>query len=461
MTNPLRHLAAGAPAPTYLLRGALDADTDAVRLDPRLRVVDSPRHATVLLVAGRLPDPLLTPAALTHDALPHPRASVWWGDGDPPAPWLRDAVRVPADGDPAAAVCDAHAQAVLGRRPSERAVGSVVGRAEWDDVGPYGHGGSGMTGGTPYGRPLPDRDDDPRDGLTLDVLRVTVGPFFSALPPGLSIDVHLYGDVVGACELHDDPFATSGLSFVPPHAEPFERARTERVAVTDLEQARISHHLRGLARTLRLHGLHALSDRALRVAVTPTSSRAVEGLLRFIAASGASRAGAGTGVLTEEVASQGLGATGRASGVAEDARDHDPAYARLGFEPVTQRRGDVRARTQQRIDEVRQSLRLCRAAGDAVREPGPPVVDPRLPIGAVREPVAEIRQSLRLCQAAGDAVREPGPPVEDPRLPVHALREAVAEMLAGLEWGDAIVALDSFDFAVGTPHAARATAGVP
>jgi len=423
VTNPLRHLAAGAPAPTYLLRGALDADADAVRLDPRLRVVDSPRHATVLLVAGRLPDPLLTPAALTHDALPHPRASVWWGDGDPPARWLREAVRVPADGDPAAAVCDAHAQAVLGRRPSEPAVGTVVDRAAWDGVGPYGHGGSGMTGGTPYGRSLPDRDDDPRDGLTLDVLRVTVGPFFSALPPGLSIDVRLYGDLVGACELHEDPFATSGLSFVAPHAEPFERARTERVAVANLEQARISHHLRALARTLRLHGLHALSDRALRVAVAPTSSRSVERLLRLVAASGAPRAGAGTAVLTAEAAGLGLGVVARASGVADDAREHDPAYAPLGFEPVTQRRGDVRARTQQRV--------------------------------------AEIRQSLRLCQAAGDAVREPGPPVEDPRLPVDALREPVAETLAGLEWGDAVLALDSFDFAVGTPRAARAPAGVP
>ena len=55
--------------------------------------------------------------------------------------------------------------------------------APWRGVGPFGQGGTGMTGGVPYGRPLAGRADD-RDGLKLDQLLVRVGPFLPPFPPG-------------------------------------------------------------------------------------------------------------------------------------------------------------------------------------------------------------------------------------------------------------------------------------
>jgi ech hydrogenase subunit E len=73
----------------------------------------------------------------------------------------------------------------------------------------------------------------------------------------------------------------------------------------------------------------------------------------------------GLGVLSAEEA-YALGAVGptlRASGVAADMRQLGyAAFARLAFEPVTERSGDCYARCLVRIREVQQSLRLIREA---------------------------------------------------------------------------------------------------
>ena len=313
-------------------------------------------------------------------------------------------------------IAGVHAELMCGDRKSEPAIVGETNRSPWEGVGPYGHGGSGMTGGEPYGRPLTERGSDPRDGLALDVLPVTVGPFFPGLPAGLTIDVSLHGDMVGAVEVHQDPFPGSVTSPVPPHGLLFEKARAEPVAVAALERGRVSHHLRAVSRTLRLHGLHALAERVLGVAVAPR--RSDQDILRLLGAverTGVARVGAGVGVLpAERAAGRGLGLAARASGVAEDAREADPAYVELGFRPVTHAGGDACARLCQRI--------------------------------------AEIRQALRLVEQAGERVREPGPPVEDPRLPAAAAGETLEEILLGAEWGDAVTTIDSFDIVMGLPH---------
>ena len=411
----MRRVAAGAAAPTFFVGGATTADFDPLQLDRRVCAVASPRHATVLLVAGTLPEALVRPAGLVHDALPHPRATVWWGDGDPGVDWLRDCPSVSAAGDAAAAIAAVHVELMYGNRRSEPAIVGKTNRSPWEGVGPYGHGGSGMTGGEPYGRPLTERDDDPRDGLALDVLPVTVGPFFPGLPAGLTMDVSLHGDIVGAVKVREDLFLDSGTRPVPPLALAFEKARTEPVAVAALERARVSHHLRAVSRTLRLHGLHAMAARVLAVAVAAwPSDREVVRLLRTVEHSGVGRVSAGVGVLpTERAAGRALGLAARASGAAEDARQADPAYLQLGFRPVTHTGGDARARLCQRI--------------------------------------AEIRQSLRLVEQAGERVREPGPPVEDPRLPAATAGETLERLLLGAEWGDAVTTIDSFDVVMGLP----------
>lgn len=412
----VRRVAAGAAAPTFVIGGATTADLDPLYLDRRVRAVASPRHATVLLVAGTLPEPLVRPAGLVHDALPHPRATVWWGNGDDAGvDWLGECLSVSAEEDPAGVLARVHAELMCGNRRSEPAIVGKTKRSPWEGVGPYGHGGSGMTGGEPYGRPLTERDDDPRDGLALDVLPVTVGPFFRGLPAGLTIDVSLHGDILGTVEVREDPFLGSGTPPVPPLGLLFEEARAEPVAVAALERGRVSHHLRAVSRTLRLHGLHALAARVLAVALAPRrSDQEVLRLLRTVERSGVARLGAGVGVLpAERAVGRALGVAARASGVAEDAREADPAYVELGFRPVTHAGGDARARLCQRI--------------------------------------AEIRQSLRLVEQAGERVREPGPQVEDPRLPAATVGETLEEVLLGAEWGDAVTTIDSFDVVMGLP----------
>ncbi len=385
---------------------------EALRLDRRLRIVDSPRHATVLLVAGALPATLHRPVALVHDALAHPRATVWWGDGEPDLDWLRDCPRAGGDGDVAATVGAVHGDLMLGRRASDLPVLTATTRTPWEGVGPYGHGGSGMTGGTPHGRPLAERADDLRDGLALDVLPLTVGPFFPAFPAGLALRVSLQGDVITEVEMLADPFLADSAD-PPRRTHTFDRARTDAVGLAELERARVSHHLRALSRSLRTQGLGALATRVLGAAVAerpPTD--AVRRLLVTVERTGLGRAGAGVGILTEaSVVGRGLGLLARASGAAQDARDDDPAYAGLAFQPITQVAGDARARLLQRI--------------------------------------AEIRQSLSLAERAGDRVRQPGPALEDPRVGATAVSELLGDLLVGAEWGDAVTTIVSLDLAMG------------
>ena len=422
MTQLLRRLAAGAAAPTFVVSGAAEGDVESLFLDSRLNVVASPRHATVLLVAGHLPDPLVRAAGLVHDALPHPRATVWWGDGDPDLEWLRDCPNVSLVQDPSAVITSVHADLMHGRRGSEPSFVTQTGRSSWRGVGPYGHGGSGMTGGEPYGRPLAERGDDLRDGLTLDVLPLTVGPFFPGFPSGFEVKVSLHGDVVGEAQVLADPFLDSGTAPGAPHAAAFDHALDGPVPVATLEEARAAHHLRAISRTLRLQGLHALADRVLSAAFSPRPNfRELRRLLAVVERTGLPRVGAGVGVLSRDAATgSGLGLAARGSGVAEDAREADPAYAGLGFRPLTQSGGDARARLRQRI--------------------------------------AETLQSLRLADEAGERVREPGALLEDPRLPAARVQDVLEQLLVGAEWGDVVTTIDSFDIVMGLPLARSTSA---
>ena len=420
VSSAVRRLAARAPAPTFIAHGAVAADVEALHLDSRIRIVDSPRHATVLLVAGRLPEALHRPAGLVHDALAHPRATVWWGDGEPDLPWLRHCPRVAGAGDVGAQVCAVHADLMLARRQTEPPVLATTTRVAWKGVGPYGHGGTGMTGGTPHGRPLADRGEDLRDGLALDVLPLTVGPFFPAFPAGLTVRVSLHGDVVAAAQLLPDPYLEAGGTW-PGLTNVFDQAATAAVRVAELEQARAAHHLRAVSRSLRTQGLPALATRVLRAAGSPPGSiGAIARLLTAVQRTGALRAGSRVGVL-DPAAVQGpeLGLLARAGGAARDARASDPAYEELGFEVITHEAGDVAARLAQRL--------------------------------------AEIRQSLALAERAGDLLREPGPALEDPRVAAAAVTHLLPDLLIGAEWGDAVTTLASLDVVVG--RAAPAPAG--
>ena len=258
-------VAAGADAwgPVQDLRGA-----------PGVRLATSPRHATVLLVAGAVPDADRAALHRVHDQLPRPRAVVAWR----PAQAAADVPARVVDGGLEAVVAALHeAQAAVLSDPARGSDDLLPDTEpnEWRGVGPFGQGGEGMMGGTPYGRPLTMTGDD-RDGLALDRLELTLGPFLDPLPGGCRLTVTLQGEVLQEADL---VVRTAGTDrFSGPVDE-------------DLHTAR--RLLRRTAHGLHVAGLDALAARAAALAgrVTDDAERAVlardaRGLARRIRRSG-------------------------------------------------------------------------------------------------------------------------------------------------------------------------------
>jgi hypothetical protein len=414
----LARLAAPAPVPVFAVAGAGAGAAEALqnlRMDERLRLVDVPRHAAVLVLVGELTEPVAAAAVAAHDALTHPRATVRWvlpgGVAVPPRDFP-EAVTVEGE-SPVLAIRAVWHELLSGARRSEPPLQPDEDPVPWRGVGPYGQGGSGMTGGVPYGRPLANRADD-RDGLALDALPVTVGPLFSAFPDGLTARVTFHGDVVASVEIGDNPFAGTG-GFEP---SLFVRSLHEHVPVRDVELARAVALLRWAADAVRLQGLGALGRRILALAAAPCPPGVAEvrRLRRCLA--WAQVSGWHTrhiGLLSADVL-RGLGAgpVARAAGIVEDARVDDPAYRELGFAPITHVVGDAAARWSQRLAEVEQALVLADHAGD--RRTGG--------IGVVESPRGRLE--------ADDS-------------PTDRLLPLLPEILAGLEWGDAVTTLNSLD----------------
>lgn len=425
-------LAAGGPARVFAVAGsgARDAVQD-LRLIDAVQIVDSPRAADVLLVAGGIPAALTEPMARLHDGLAHPRGTVFWTRGGAPpdlAGGLPSSDVVEDTQDVVATIQDLHRGLMTGARASEAALLPDVDPAPWRGVGPFGQGGSGMTGGTPYGRPLAELGAD-RDGLRLDVLPLAVGPFFPRLPTGLILDLKLAGDIIVEAAVRENPYGGEGTQAMPaPGLRPFIDALSAPVPIAELEMARARHHLRWLAEGLLAHQLDALGLRALALAtsVRPGDTDAVRRLERAVArtqALGWSTHGVAR-IKGDELAGLGLGPVARASGVAEDVRMEDARYRALGFEPVVLADGDTAARWRLRLTEAAQSLELAAKADADVAEPR----------GRVESPHGRL---------------EAGSSAMDRLLPV------VPRIIEGLEWGDAVATLTSLDLDWDEASAAR------
>ncbi|MGI9034317.1 MAG: hypothetical protein ACR2HY_11775 [Acidimicrobiales bacterium] len=420
MTQPLAALAAGAPAPVFVVGGPGTTVTiRALRLCNEVDVVDSPRQANVLVVVGELPQSLEGPARAMHDQLSLPRVTVRWSPrGDVGTQEL------------AMQVVAAHRQLLDGTRSAEPFLGADEDPAPWRGVGPYGQGGTGMTGGTPYGRPLTGRAPD-RDGLQLDQVSLTVGPFFAAFPVGLVLHVKLQGDVLQEVAVEANPFARA----VGPPDDVFRRALRHPVPIADLELARARHHLGWLSDALRIQGLGALGRNALAVAerLGPGDGDAVAALVAAVRRSGVLRWSVGpVGHLSlSAVAGRGLGPLARAAGIREDARQLDPAYQELGFEPVLGIDGDARARWEQRLAETAQAVDLAGRPRDRLTGRTDMVEAPRGPLSpGATEPAAR-------------------------------LLDLVPEVMVGLEWGDAVAALASLDVDIAEAARSVVPAGAP
>ncbi|MGH7556644.1 MAG: hypothetical protein ACREMD_02445 [Gemmatimonadota bacterium] len=423
MRDALARLAARAPARVYpVVGGGARLAVESLRLLDTVELVDSPRSADILLVAGVLPPALLKPAIRIHDQIAPPRATVLWRppaiarDAGPPWRLFPTAVEVAGEEDLGAAIAKARGDFLSGRRSSEPPIQPDHPPARWRGIGPYGHGGKGMTGGRPYGRPLPQRGDA-RDGLTLDRLSIRMGPFFPPSPPGLALDIVLQGDVLQEVAIAPNPFAPGAAgplgTRTPPKSVP---AGDAPPTIREIELDRARSHLRWLAHALRIQGLAALGRRALGLAamLQPGDPRPIlrlRDLLERTRALGWATRGVAT--IGAETADPGWGPIARAAGIDADARADDPAYEALGFAPVVHREGDARARWRQRLAEAIQAVELAGRAGD--RPPRLAVIEgPRGPYG-------------------------PGAPEVPPP------SAALPDLLTGLEWGDAVTAIVSLD----------------
>lgn len=246
------------PVPVFAASGADAWDAvQELRARPDVQLVPSPRHASVLLIAGTVPEEHLTALRRVHDQIPHPRTAIAWRAAGAAAEIPVRADIAGATADVATALRDAFGKVL--DDPSTSADDLLVDEDpnEWRGVGPFGQGGEGMMGGTPYGRPMAMTADD-RDGLALDELQLTLGPFLDAFPAGLVLDIAMQGEVVTSAALRDRPVME------PDAVQPFG----DHTVGGGRASAR--RGLRWLSFALHVQGLDALAARTARLATAIT-----------------------------------------------------------------------------------------------------------------------------------------------------------------------------------------------
>lgn len=244
----LERLAAGAPVAVFAAvgRDAIERVED-LSLDSRITWVASPRHADVLLVAGRIRSQDRQALRAVHDQIPGPRKTLWWGSE--PFDELASPNVVPLADEALPLVLqlrDSHSHGESDLLPDEPP-------NPWQGVGPNGQGGKGMMGGVPYGRPMAMTDDDGRDGLQLDQITVQIGPYLQTWPSGLVLQLVLQGDAVQRAQAIRTAYGPS------------------KGTVED-----ISSRLRSTARLLTLLQLDGLAERCRRAAAAHDRREAVD-----------------------------------------------------------------------------------------------------------------------------------------------------------------------------------------
>lgn len=376
--NALRSFAADGPVPLFAAvgqdAGAAVAD---LCLSPSITRVASPRHASILLVAGEVRVADREALRRLHDQIPHPRATLWWGSTE--SDGAKQATTLAADEDPLPPLRSLYRRLMTQELPSEAHLLPDEPPVPWRGLGEHGQGGKGMMGGTPYGRPMAMTADDLRDGLALDQYTVELGPFLPTLPPGLVLQITLQGDVIQRAKVIQPPYLPSSNTGV---FGPWSAA-----AEIHLERAHAAHRLRGIAGLLTLLQLLPQAELCLRLALSVTrgatlSLRDVRKALR--------RSGAFVAIPPE---------LGRI--------DCSPASA-LGGIALT-----ARGRMSQWFDEAELALRAASMLD-------PPRADATLHDTRTRMPER--------------------PPGSESRFAF-----LFTELLVGLEWGEALLVIASFD----------------
>lgn len=404
----LGRLAARAPIPIFVAMGRDGAPAiEHLLKSGDIDFTATPRHANILLVAGRTRESDQPYLDRLHDQMPHPRATFWWGDAH--SDDIDEARRSASADDPVAPLRALYRKLIGGSYASETHRLSDEPPTPWRGRGDHGQGGEGMMGGVPYGRMMPmPPTPDIRDGLALDVYRTQVGPFMPYWPAGLILEVTFQGDVIQSAEVVQPPYPPRDID-----REPFDRLLHEQTPLAQIERTRATHHLACIARVLSLVELPTLSRQAQIVAARIRANETVAiGPLRKAAARAGLMAAIkpGLGRIDDDLACELGGPVRRAAGHVLDSRNDDPTYTRLGFTPVTQKQSDCQARVAQWFDEAEQALALASAAPHIL-----------IAQGQLAEPPWALR----------------APPLD----------YRVTELLPGLEWSEALLVLNSFDSA--------------
>ena len=412
----LQRLAAGRPAPVFVACGMTGAWVrDALALDPRIEVVSSPRHARMLLVAGGVPADQQEALRRLHAQLPRPAATLWFRSD--PLIELDHAQRIDQLDEIAPEAARLHRALIEGSAPGEPELLPDQPPHPWQGKGTHGQGGEGMMGGMPYGRPMAmAMMEDLRDGLQLDSLSFTLGPFYPALPPGLQLKLTLQGDLLQMAMIESSAY--------PVHLSPlFFEALQRPVSIAALEIERARYHLHRLSQLMRLAGLASLAQRTLRDAAQLQPGWHLPDLHRRITRSGLLRSfDTGMGQLDQHQARMLGGVAWRASGMPNDARSEDPSYARIGFKPLTHEGSDLRARLSQLVAEITQALTLAATADE-----------------------------LGLQTAITERVETPRGELSATHRPVDA-SHLLMDLLPGLEWSQALLLIASLDIAALSPY---------
>jgi Ni,Fe-hydrogenase III large subunit len=332
--------------------GGESAWRDYLRGNPVLPT-GAPHDADLLVLAGEIPAGWSEALQALFETLALPRAALWlppyWPCAAPDA--------VPLTDDPHRALLDRQAlgnQPLLEDRPP----------SPWRGRGDHGQGGEGMMGGKPYGRSMAMTGPDP-DGLMLDAVPTSLGPFFPGLPSGLQLELTMQGDRISSVDAVRNWFPERGTdeAGVAPELAPAMRvARGEEIRVVELETARLRSHLAWATSFLEVAGLEALSRRFLRL-LDPRRVVDLEDLFGAAERRQLRRVCEGLGHIGLDVAHDLClaGPVMRASGRTTDARAGASGYP--AFEVQVAYGGDAWARWQVRRNECLQSARLIETAG--------------------------------------------------------------------------------------------------
>lgn len=366
----LRHLARGAAVPVFVARGCgAGLAANELAADARLVLVDTPRRASLLVAVGAFPGHLADALERVHDQLPHPRAFVV----------------EPAPGDLASLadrVVGLNAEMLDGALGSYDDIRADRPPNPFEGLGDHGQGGEGMMGGVPWGRPMAMTGDD-RDGLSLDRIESTLGPFLVGMPTGTAARVVAQGGVIQECEL------------VPPPTHQGPRADGPGLH-GDRDHTMVRSVLHWLVDACRLGGLDALAVRAARASLAPAEPQPIRGLCAAVRRSGLSRTWRGIG-------------------------------AGLGGDPL-----DAAGRLDRRVEALDAFARS--GDTDALSETA---LDPAAPGSAAVNPATAGLRDGTGTRNHADARNDNGTGNHPGRF------EEIAEGLRGLIWSDALVALCS------------------